>query len=444
MHRDTSTGTLGNTMTSSQNGSSPIADEIGSVLADRYTLTELVGRGGMASVYRAFDESLGRTVAVKIFRSELADASDVRRQREEISLLAGLNHYGLVTLFDAVVDHDGTADRAFLVMEYIDGHDLNIRLRSGALDSTTVALIGADVAEALAYVHFRGVVHRDIKPGNILLPNLDGDVTGARAKLADFGIARLVDGTRMTATGSVLGTANYLSPEQAMGGALSPQSDVYSLGLVLLEALTGERPFPGSALESVAARLSRDPVVPLELGEHWVTLIAAMTARDPQHRPSAAESGEHLRRIASADQVAPPVTGAAVIDHTEPFDAATQAAMSAATPAPQSTVAMAAPVADPTTPTRVMQMDPTASTVAVGHVDAEPRAQQTTRQTDRKSTRGRNTLIGVVLALLIGAGIWFAVTTLTSNSTDTPAVQYPAVEGELGDHLEQLQRSVTP
>jgi serine/threonine protein kinase len=115
-------------------------------------------------------------------------------------------------------------------------------------------------------------VHRDVKPGNILLPEAEGEATGPRAMLADFGIARIVDGTRITATGSVLGTANYLSPEQAAGTALSGASDVYSLGLVLIECLTGEKSFPGSALESVAARLSSDPPIPTGFGPEWESL----------------------------------------------------------------------------------------------------------------------------------------------------------------------------
>src|SRR5690606_25681043 len=141
-------------------------------------------------------------------------------------------------------------------------------------------------------------IHRDIKPANILLPDADAARPGQHAKLADFGIARIVDGARLTATGKVLGTATYFSPEQALGEPLTPASDVYSLGLVLLESLTGERAFAGTAVESMTARLARDPEVPAELGDSWAGLLRGMTQRMPEARPTARDVSGALARLA--------------------------------------------------------------------------------------------------------------------------------------------------
>ena len=210
-------------------------------------------------------------------------------------LLASLSHPGLVTLFDAGKDDAGRDDgeagepRAFLVMELIDGPDLRKRLREcERLESAEAAYVGAELAGALAYIHGRGVIHRDVKPANILLPPAVAG-TLPRAKLTDFGIARMIDGARITAANATLGTANYLSPEQASAQEVGPSCDIYSLGLVLLECVTGRIEFGGSAVEAAVARLSRDPDIPGYLGHHWQTLLTGMTARDPDQRPTAAE-----------------------------------------------------------------------------------------------------------------------------------------------------------
>ncbi|WP_146362580.1 serine/threonine-protein kinase [Arthrobacter yangruifuii] len=264
------------------------------LIAGRYRLIEPIGRGGMATVYRGQDEALGRDIAVKVFRSSAVAPDDIGRQENEMRLLASLSHPGLVTLFDAGKDDavpGGTADdgpRTYLVMELVDGPDLRRRLRGGGLEPTDVPLIGAELAGALAYIHDRGVVHRDIKPANILLPSMAAG-TSPRAKLADFGIALILNGARITAAGATLGTANYLSPEQASGLGAEAASDIYSLGLVLLESVTGKVEFSGSAIEAAVARLSRDPEVPASLEHYWRGLLTAMTSRDPGVRPTAAE-----------------------------------------------------------------------------------------------------------------------------------------------------------
>lgn len=266
------------------------------LLEGRYRIGELIGTGGAASVYRAFDEFLGREVAIKVFDATTPDDEEYRRRHTETLLLATLNHPGLVTLFDAGLHQDSSgATSSYLVMELINGPDLRRRLQSGPLPAAEVAQISADVADALNYIHQNGVIHRDIKPANILLNDNAGGDTRHHPKLSDFGIARMVEATAATAQEATIGTAYYLSPEQALGGAITPATDVYSLALVLLECLTAEKAFPGAPVESAVARLHRDPEIPRSLGEEWVHLLTIMTARDPQLRPGAHDVAVALR-----------------------------------------------------------------------------------------------------------------------------------------------------
>ncbi|WP_312178503.1 serine/threonine-protein kinase [Arthrobacter sp.] len=281
------------------------------LLGQRYRTAELIGAGGAASVHRATDENLGREVAVKLFRPTVQEDDDYRRQHTETLLLATLNHPGLVTLLDAGLHHDDDGHVLnYLVMELVDGPDLRRTLKSGPLPAVSVASLGADLADALAYVHTMGVIHRDVKPANILLYPQEHD-SRLYPKLTDFGIARLVEATVATAHGATIGTANYLSPEQAQGGTVQPSTDIYSLGLVLLESLTGEKAFPGPIVEAAVARLLRDPEIPSSLGEDWVELLRAMTARLPDVRPTAQEAAAALRQLAVEPDMVLPVGGAA-------------------------------------------------------------------------------------------------------------------------------------
>lgn len=247
------------------------------LLGDRYEVGRLIGRGGTASVHRAFDTQLNREVAVKVFHHD-AMAVEQRRRLREISILSSLDHPCLVPLYDSG-EQDG---QTFLVMRLVDGENLADRLRTGPMSPDEVTELAKALGDALAHVHDRGVTHRDLKPANILLGQ-DGPMIG------DFGIARALDMTRVTATGAVAGTAAYLAPEQVLGQPVGAPADIYSLGLVLIECLTAEREYDGSLAESAVARLNRPPRVPVDVPPDLVALLRWMTARSPSARPTAAE-----------------------------------------------------------------------------------------------------------------------------------------------------------
>src|SRR3954470_18123579 len=227
------------------------------LLDGRYRLGERLGGGAVADVFKAVDERLQRPVAIKVFRGDAAQ--QLQRHDAEMLTLAALDHPSLVTVFDAGTDDD--SGQPYLVMQLIEGPTLADELRGGRLQPERAARYGAALADALGYVHERGLVHRDVKPANVLITE-DG-----RVHLADFGIARLVDSAHQTRTGDVLGTPAYFAPEQVAGEPVGPPADVYALGIVLYEALTGRRPFEGTALEVAMARLARSPDIPAEQPE---------------------------------------------------------------------------------------------------------------------------------------------------------------------------------
>jgi serine/threonine protein kinase len=255
------------------------------ILGGRYQLGPLLGRGAMSAVYQATDMLLGREVAIKIFLPGSGDESFRARQENEMRLLAAFDHPGLVAAFDAGVDTRNDEERAYLVMELAEGRDLRAVLTDGPLTVPETARIGIRLAGAMSQVHQHGVIHRDIKPANILVSDDDG--LAQSVKLADFGVALVMNDHRLTATGFTVGTAQYLSPEQAQGLALTPASDIYSLGLVLLECLTGRAEYPGTPIETASARLHRAPQIPLELPGPLRELLQAMTDMDPEKRPTA-------------------------------------------------------------------------------------------------------------------------------------------------------------
>jgi len=220
---------------------------VGEVLADRYELEELVGTGGMSSVFRAHDRLLDRKVALKILHQQYSGDDDyVERFKHEARAVAALSHPNIVT----VIDRGEHEDRQFIVFEYVEGENLKRMIeRRGPAPVPNALELAIQIARGLAFAHQQGLVHRDVKPQNVLL-NGDG-----RAKVTDFGIARSLTVQRgLTQTGTVLGTSDYIAPEQAQGQRVDEHSDVYSLGVVLYELLTGEVPFPGENFVAVAMR----------------------------------------------------------------------------------------------------------------------------------------------------------------------------------------------
>jgi hypothetical protein len=303
------------------------------------------------------------------------------------------------------------------------------------------------------------VVHRDVKPGNILVPDRTGEETGPRAKLADFGIARLVDGTRITSTGSVLGTASYLSPEQAAGEPITPASDIYSFGLVLLECLTGQRAFEGSGIEAAAARLIRDPHIPEHLGETWCALLTEMTKRVAASRPDARDIAQRLRDIVAGRELgADPTLRLPPVQPPGPANSGTGGfgdgmprrveSITGTDPSMYLAPAAAAVATPPTAfPATASAPDPTLTT-APGFVPA-PTVQTSPTQVaaPRRRRRGTAILLAIVVLLIaLGAAVWAAVAMNTTPPAQepAPAVEYPQVDGDLGRHLEQLQDSVAP
>jgi eukaryotic-like serine/threonine-protein kinase len=375
------------------------------VLDGRYRLDEVVGRGGMATVYRAHDLVLRRDVAVKLFPPVLDDADDLLRHSSEIRILATLSHPGLVTLYDAgeVHDHAGSQE-VYLVMELVNGSTLADRIQHGPMPVEEVVRVGRQVADALALVHEQAIVHRDIKPGNILIAPHDLEPT---VKVADFGIARLAGDTRLTMTGVTVGTVRYLSPEQVTGSPLGPTSDVYSLGLVLIECLSGSAPFAGTLSESAVARLTSGPPVPDDVPPGLAHLLGEMTARDPSDRPTAARVARDLAALTSA---------ADSTDTTAVTAATAETAVTAVTETialpPQQAAAPAAHTGVPRTPPRRRRTALWATAAIAG-------------------------------SLLVG-GLVVAAQDDSGTPTQRPLPTYPTVEGELGDALTTLQESVVP
>ncbi|HET9061156.1 MAG TPA: serine/threonine-protein kinase [Acidimicrobiales bacterium] len=242
-----------------------------------YRLERLIGQGGMSDVYRAYDERSGAAVAVKFVRS--ADPQLARRLALEVKALERFEHPGLVRLLDSGIFEQ----QPYMVMELVEGPTLAQLLQGGPLTPAHTRRIGLRLADALAYVHSQGIVHRDVKPGNVLL-----DAAGD-AHLADFGIARLVDTSTMTVTGTTLGTAAYMAPEQLDDHEVGPTADVWSLGAVLAECLTGQRLYPGSATEVMVRRLRSQVSVPAGVPGPWGSLLAQMLDHDPHRRPSGAQ-----------------------------------------------------------------------------------------------------------------------------------------------------------
>jgi tetratricopeptide (TPR) repeat protein/predicted Ser/Thr protein kinase len=269
----------------------------GSLLDSRYRVIKHLGSGGMASVLLCEDERLGRKVAVKRLHAD-SPVDVERRFKREAKLGASLNHPNVVSVFDTATDEEGV----LIVMEYVEGHPLRQLLRHGPLRPEEVCRIVSDVGDALDHAHAQGVVHRDVKPGNVLIRE-DG-VT----KLADLGIATAADDTRITRSGVVLGTAGYMAPEQLDGRGAEPASDIYALAAIAFEGLSGRKPREGKTPMQIAHSMATED--PPDLREAWPRAPAAAArvlqrgmALEPEDRPASA--GELARELTDALSEAP-------------------------------------------------------------------------------------------------------------------------------------------
>ncbi len=296
-------------------------------LADRFVLEQQLGSGGMSRVFLGRDEVLDRPVAVKLLNPIHGGTDIGDRFEREGRTAARLAHPNIVQVYDAGEAEFNGRETSYIVMEYVPGGDLKGLIdERGRLPGAELAALGEEVCAGLAHAHERGIIHRDIKPHNILL-----DENG-HAKVTDFGIARALDTTQATRTGSFLGTALYSSPEQLQGQKVTPKSDVYSLGATLYQAATGEAPFlGGTPIEVASQHVSKDPTPPRERGadvsEDLEALILSCLAKNPDDRPTAEEARSRLEaEISSAGatqaQPVPPVTTPAHAEQTRPAPAA--------------------------------------------------------------------------------------------------------------------------
>jgi tRNA A-37 threonylcarbamoyl transferase component Bud32 len=277
---------------------------IGTLIGGRYRLEAEIGRGGMSSVYRAFDTVLERAVAIKIMHREIATDSDqLERFRREARSVAQLNHPHVVTVIDAGEEPSPEGDQPgvgapYIVLEYVDGETLKAVIRrEGPLDIPQAIAYAIEIARALGAAHERQIVHRDVKPHNVLISEEGG------AKITDFGIARMLTEEGLTMAGRVLGTTDYVSPEQALGQPVTGQSDLYSLGIVLYEMLTGEVPFHGDSPVAVAMKHVREEIPDVqrrrpELSAATAAVVDRAVAKDLSRRyPDAASMVAELEDV---------------------------------------------------------------------------------------------------------------------------------------------------
>jgi eukaryotic-like serine/threonine-protein kinase len=388
------------------------------LLSDRYELQDRLGSGGMSTVYRAVDRILERTVAVKILAEHLSDDERfVARFRREALAVAKLIHPNIVQVYDTGVDRG----RHYIVMEFIEGKSgAQLLQRHGTLGPATTVEIGAQACAGLDFAHRRGIIHRDVKPGNLLVvggPDGGGEMA---VKLADFGIARAAEQTRITQVGSVVGTAAYLAPEQARGEEATPSSDVYSLGVVLYQFLTGRLPYEGSSLAELAVRQQNErPLAPRTYNDEVPETLSGAVLRALESDPA--------RRYASADELAQALRdGLAGFDVTLPLEE-------------EGTPTRALGAQDEELPTRRLprteyrrQAPPARRRAAPAPAPARPRARPAQRPRGGAFGRAMRGIAALIALVLIAAAVAAAVIFATDNATG------PDIRRIAGDTVDQV------
>ncbi|MGH2838254.1 MAG: protein kinase domain-containing protein [Thermoleophilaceae bacterium] len=342
---------------------------IGTLLGGRFRLEEKIGAGGMSTVYRAFDETLERWVAIKLMHREISSDSDqLERFRREARAIASLNHPHVVT----VIDFGEDDDHPYIVFEYVEGENLKERLRrAGRLPVPEAVAYAIEIGRALDCAHSNRLVHRDVKPQNVLI-----DPEG-RAKVTDFGIARSLEAEGLTATGRVLGTTDYVAPEQALGEDTTAQSDVYSLGICLFEMLTGDVPFKADSQVAVAMKHVKNPLPDIRMRRPEVSAALASVVE-------LACAKETANRYESASEMVHELEQALVIETSRSGEAGGEA----------------------TTVLRSLPED-TAEFGVLSRL-RHPR---------------RRVLVGILAALLVAGGVWFAIDRAQRGTTGGADVQ---------------------
>lgn len=394
------------------------------LLDGRYVLHDRVGRGGMATVYRAEDTHLGRIVAIKMIHESDGPVASIERAHTEKALLASLSHPSLVTLYDAQLV---PGRPQYLVMEFVDGPTLGARMAESPMTPRDVARIVRDLAEGLTAVHAAGIVHRDIKPSNVLLAHARSGRPVA-AKLADFGIACSIEDTRLTTPGIVLGTLTYMAPEQLRDADPGTPVDIFSLGLVALEALSGYPGYPSlaSGRAAAVARLLNPPTISDTVPDEWRDLLTRMTRLEPEERPTAVEVARAARALlrdyaANSNGTAVAAAAAAIVASagTEPAVDATPGAAGAESdavaaapdagagiqPARPASAASSASV-DAESSALDADSAPTGATAVIPATEVtDPAPRLRTRDRTRPGTRTRTRVIAGAAGLLAAGAI---------------------------------------
>jgi eukaryotic-like serine/threonine-protein kinase len=400
------------------------------VISGRYQLGDRLGSGGMSTVYRAVDRVLERTVAVKVLAEHLSDDDKfVARFRREALAVAKLIHPNIVQVYDTGVD-DG---RHYIVMEYVEGRSGAQLLQSrGRLGPEAAVEIGVQACAGLEYAHRQSIIHRDVKPGNLMViggpagrrgaPPTDAPTEDMTVKLTDFGIARAAEQTRLTQVGSVVGTAAYLAPEQARGDEATPAADVYALGVVIYQLLTGRLPWEGTTLAELAIRRENErPLAPSSydaaVPDTLSTAVLRALEGDPAHRyTTARELASALRRGLSGTE--PPLADS---------EAATRAMTGTRTEATRHL-----PAEEPTPPTR---RAPAPRPAPRPRPAAPAPAQAAPRGTTGKRLRS---LIGLILVILVLAGIIAAVVLVTTNAGQNTGPG-ELIKNEIHDQIQSIE-----